>query len=215
MPFDVIEIYNSINTPVFQERCAHTSWLCMCLAVATDLYGVFPVEVLLKLLERGKGLTFDAASVMAYFDKMPANDVVYKKRLGLFGGEEYFEESMYKELLEYQGDMEYYIPTLMELKDYQEQGFFSRNIQIQRLISFLKRAYELDEKLATVISAQVQKEISLGGEIEDIFELFDSLELVLNSEKEVEKLAKILVEVWNNTRSVLNRGYTMTEMRGR
>ncbi|MGF7011170.1 hypothetical protein M2146_001714 [Lachnospiraceae bacterium PF1-22] len=215
MPADVIEVYNRINTPEFQERRAHTSWLCMCLAVAAELYGVFPVDVLLKLLERGKGLTFDASSVMEYYNNIPASDVVYKKRLALFAGEEYFEDGMYRELLEYQGDTDYYIPTLMELKDYQEQGFFSRNIQIQRLISFLKKTFELDENIASAISGQVQKEISLGGEVEDVFELFDSLELVMTSEKEGEKLVKILVEVWNNTRSVLNRGYTMAEMRGR
>ncbi|MBA4687623.1 plasmid pRiA4b ORF-3 family protein [Candidatus Galacturonibacter soehngenii] len=212
IPSDVIEVYHKINSSMFQADRAHTSWLYDCFTFAALYYGVVPISVLVKVANQNKQMSFDKESLIKYFYMIPEhyrdfeiveNRLVYKKLLG----------QEVTKFLEWQGkDKPYYIPGEDEIADVAINGYFSQDKKIiDELIAFFI-CHNVSPMDAEILSTLIQQEISMGCELCDIFDILSEVDISFKNEKETQKFVDILSNVWNNTRTIVNRGYTPNEM---
>lgn len=116
-------------------------------------------------------------------------------------------------LLKAQGNKPYYIPTKEEILDIGVNGYLSGDEYIQRFQKYLIRKLGAMKDEAEFAGCIIWRLICGDCEMQSIFDVLDDLGLMVDSEKELHILIQKINDLWNNTRKLLNRGYTPNEMR--
>ncbi len=113
---------------------------------------------------------------------------------------------------EFQGERDFYIPTVDEILDYAKHGYPSQDVSYRKLSSFLRDELHLEEEKTEELLYIVYKEFSMDGMLSDIMEEFNKRDIVFDSDRQMERFAPIMMEVNNNTRMLDFRGYTPNEI---
>lgn len=114
-----------------------------------------------------------------------------------------------------QGDKEFYIPTLEEIWKLATRGCIFDSEEAKKLRCFLVKNTDVDQDEADFICDAVQREIAADCRMEDIYQIFEDLEVDLKDDSGVNRLMELVNDLWNNTRMLLNRGFTPNELSGR
>ena len=213
IPSDVIETYHKINSSEFQEERTYTSWLYDCFTFAALYYGVVPIHILVKMANQNKRITFNKDSIIKYFNMIPEHNREFEIVDNRFVYKELLEQEVsYTKFLDWQGkDKPYYIPREDEILNIAINGYLLQDEKIKELFTFFtyNNVSQLD---AEFLSARVQKEISMGCELCDIFDILSEENISFKNEKEAQRFVDIFSNIWNHTRTIVNRGYTPIEM---
>lgn len=92
--------------------------------------------------------------------------------------------------------------------------FLFSNPAICNLEMFFKNRYHMTEQEAKSLCWILNEMIVWGCELSDVMDKADEI-FTFTDEKEIETFAKKIIEVWNNTRMLTNRGFTPNELRNR
>ena len=122
------------------------------------------------------------------------------------------QDNLYERIEEFQGERDFYIPTVDEILDYAKHGYPSQDVSYRKLSSFLRDELHLEEEKTEELLYIVYKEFSMDGMLSDIMEEFNKRDIVFDSDRQMERFAPIMMEVNNNTRMLDFRGYTPNEI---
>lgn len=210
VPRDVVAVYNSFKGKEFEENRKKISYLLCCLSTLVTLYGIAPMSVLMKLIERNPSVHMTEEEVALAILNIPPeyNEYIVIKDT-VYHAELYPND---RGLLSAQGNKEYYIPTLSEIVDFGTNGYNTRSRQADKLKQFLMKKMDATYKEAMLACGMIQIQITGDCQMQDIFNTLEDLELVLDSDSQLNELVGLIHNLWNNTRMLLNRGFTPNEL---
>lgn len=210
IPIDVKEQYEKIDNESFHQRRKKINYIRTCIQICMELYGITPFSVLHELvvchpemkisIDELKGIVMDIPCELARFvivdDKIYASDL-YPDDQGL---------------LKVQGDKEFYIPTKKEIDDYMKNGYFSKDQAIVRFGGFLMKECGETFDDAKYDCFMLQKMLCASASQEDVFAFMEEVGLMDLSEDIIYKLIRELSYLHNDTKLILNRGFSPNEI---
>ncbi len=210
VPRDVVAIYNLFKGKDFEENRKKISYLLCCLSTVVTLYGIAPMSVLMKLIERNPSIHMTEEEIKIallnippeYEDCIVVKDTVYS--IDLYPND--------RGLLSAQGNKEYYIPTLSEIVDFGTNGYNTKSKQAEKLKQFMMKKMDATYQEAMLACGMIQIQITGDCQMQDIFHTLEDLGLVLEHDSQLNELVGLIHNLWNNTRMLLNRGFTPNEL---
>lgn len=147
----VAPAWNQICTLAFQSQRRRYHWLMQCVFVCHGLYGITPLDVLVKVFNRHKRFTIDQSSLVAMLQQIPSallhgevrQDAVYYTPI--------LQSGNALSILHDRQGIPFYIPTAAEI----EAGFFAGSIwyattsavrQVRRVLGLVFPAGKLSER---------------------------------------------------------------------
>ncbi len=206
IPRDVLRMYRQIVDEEFHTRRQEISFVLACLRTAGMLYGIAPVELLLRMVNQHSELNLAAEELQQDIESIPPefsvfvimNDRVYHKR--------FYPDD--RGLLGAQGNKEYYLPTVDEISDMGIYGYFPNHPETVRFRQYLIDELDADQEDAELVVEMIQRTICGDCQMGDILEILDDFDLTGDTDKTFRGLMKRVDALWNDTRMLLNRGYT-------
>lgn len=126
VPVDVKQAYDTINTETFHSKRKKIVWALKCLNVMNVLYGIAPIKVFRKVFRRNPEFRAESDDCMEIFYRIPLDKnpcTVVEDKIVYRG---ILQDGLYKKIEERQESKKFYIPTLEEIEDYAEHGYFSK-----------------------------------------------------------------------------------------
>lgn len=110
-------------------------------------------------------------------------------------------------------DKPFYIPEQEELLKYKDDSYFEVTKQYQALLSYVTRhIFDGDEFAAEMLCEDVQGICQFDFSVQEIFEVFKTRGVDFKSEKQVNEVLQLVLELVNNTRIWENNGHTPNEI---
>ena len=132
-------------------------------------------------------------------------DCVVSESLLMFEGD-------IEDLFNQREDKNFYIPTKEDLLKYEDEFYIEKNSQYMELEKFINKVVK-DKEMAEGIMEDIAFPLRFHDiTIDSAINEFNRRHISFESLKEVEKFAKLYVDLTNNTRCWANRGYTPKEI---
>ena len=210
VPKDVAVLYSSFKGKAFDEERKQISYLLCCLRTISCLYGIAPFQVLVKLMNRNQLVQMTEEEINAAIHNLPPehNEYVIAKDV-IYNADLYPDD---RGLRAAQGNKEFYIPTMDEIIEFGTKGYSKKSIEANKLKQFLIRKMDAMPEEAEFACGIIQMQITGDCQMQDIFNVFEDLGLALKKESQIQELVECINELWNNTRMLLNRGFTPNEL---
>jgi hypothetical protein len=213
VPKEVAELYNSWDHTAFETERKKINYLLHCLHTASFLYGIFPMEVLQKLMKQNPKIHMTDEEIKAALQRMPSNFAPYIVVNGNVYHRDLYPDD--RGLLSVQGNKEFYIPTFDEIMEYGVNGYNIKYKEMQDLKRFLAGSMNMGQKEAEYVCGLIQMNIMSGGQIQEIFDILEGLGLEISKRSQMEKLTGYIHKLWNQTRMLIHRGFTPNELSGK
>ncbi|WP_253288368.1 IS1096 element passenger TnpR family protein [Blautia sp. MSJ-19] len=212
VPREVISVYEQINTPELQEKCRKLSWMRSCQSMMGLIYAIAPLKIVYRMYRRRDGFRISYEEFLDILHELAEKDDMCIIKEDKLIWKAVLQDNLYERIEEFQGDRDFYIPTVDEVLDYAKHGYPSQNVSYRKLSSFLRDELHLEEEKIEELLYIVYKEFSMDGMLSDIMEEFNKRDIVFDSDRQMERFAPIMMEVNNNTRMLDFRGYTPNEV---
>ena len=209
---EVKEAYDRINTEAFRIRRKRLSTVGDYLCAANALYAVTPVSVVLDIFNRYEAHKLTEEELLSAWETLYARRPVVKLISGRFVDCVLAEERTYEDLCIRQKNIPYYIPQPQEIRFMADNNGFLMNRHLEYLGSFLVNDVGIDSRSIPSILFEVQSAISVGSDLQTVVDRLEESDVIFKTREQLETFTNIITDVWNNTRMVLNRGYTPHEL---
>lgn len=210
IPADVLEAFRRNCGAGWEQERKERIWLLYHLNAAAELYGIFPVDLLLKTYEKNTSQHLDATGLS--FKELDMPEI--KKRFVIENGNVILKELNNPETLRLlsaqQKNKPYYSMTKSEIKLLGGEGYLPFGRQMNQFCSYLTEELYEDARDAEAICKEMQYVIRLGKPMGEILQVLDENHVAI-SENGMEEMVKLLIDLCNNTRLIVNRGYTAAD----
>lgn len=212
VPEDVKEAYQRMNTPGFRKERARVNLLGDYCHAANNLYAVTPPEVMVEFFNRYEKPETKEEEIMHVYEVLRLYRCDFEYRDGLFVDSGLVEAERYKDLYERQQNSPFYFPPKAEVEKLARYDQTEITKEMARVMQYLQKVLHAEiEDIAEACSV-IQIVIRKGGSIEDILEILEEYQMIFQGEEQVQDFVPLLIDLWNHSRMVLNRGYTPAEM---
>lgn len=208
---DVARAYDGINTEEFQSKRRRSYMVWACCKAAVYFYGTADAGQV-EAVCRAVGVDADAEEIVRLYKEMKDIWTGFAYLDGLFFDWELLGGNAYKDMFRYQQGKERYIPTPAQVKEIAVTGITEPKKHVRPLKAFLLSMVGCDEETAEAAAATIHHHIRLGCTpkgVEDIMEEFD---LTLDSQEKMDGFDGIMEQVWKDTRTAGNCGFSRVEM---
>lgn len=127
----------------------------------------------------------------------------------------YFEEEYLNEfdalLIKAEGKP-YYIPNKEIFSRYADSLYYEITPQLLKLKLFIRKELCQSEEIASLLMDEIQLICSMEAPIQQVVDELTRRGVVLNNYDQLQKLASLMVDVYNHTRLWSNRGHTPAEL---
>jgi len=117
----------------------------------------------------------------------------------------------FDKVMKYKKGKPYYIPEKEELLKYADSTYFEINEQFEAVRRFLKKKFWRKSK-ADELAIEIKMYCSSADSMANIGTLFEERDFKIRSEKDVNELMGLIIELANHTRVYENNGFTPNEM---
>lgn len=211
IPEDVKNAYRKLCNIAFEKECDRRSHILHCLETSKQLYGIVSFEIFMELVNLQDENKLSWAEIQRLLKEIPVEYMEFViKNNKLYHKELYPDD---RGLWTAQGNKPYYIPTKEEIEDIGKNGYLSKDKHVKQFQKYMINKLGAMQDEAEFAGGIIWRLICGDCEMQSIFDVLDDLGLMVDSEKSLHSLIKEINQLWNNTRKLLNRGYTPNEMR--
>lgn len=210
VPKNVKEAYGLLPKEQFEQKRKRKSYLLSCVRAAGLLYGITPIKVILDMMKTDSEINITEHEVKSMIENIPPEFNEY-----VVDGDKIYHKELYPDdsgLLNAQGEKPYYIPTKQEILDLGVLGYLPQKKELKNFIHFLIHTAGLLKEHAEYVGIRVQCEISKDCGMQGIFEILEEEMVYTENARQLNKMIELLNNLWNNTRMLLNRGFTPNEL---
>lgn len=211
VPKDIIQKYQAIRTAEFEQLREKNSYILCCLETAKRLYGIVPLSVFADLLKTNVSTAMmSEVEIKQAIEELPVEYAEYVVK-----GNNIYHVALVpndRGLLNAQGAKKYYIPNREEILSYGVYGYLPEIKELGALKQFLRKRLDLPEEEAEYVVALMQIRISGDCTMDEVFEILEEEEIYLANPAQMKQLIELVNDLWNNTRMLLNRGFTPNEL---
>lgn len=212
VPKDAEEGYLRLEKEGCLKERFRRSFLLDCLEAAGYLYGVAELEVIARIYNQNCEDRISERDIIEAYEQLPEGYKDFVMADGLYIQKPLYTEATYKKLRVIQKGKEYYIPGRDEIYDIVVHGYLPEGEGIRRFAEYLIRKKGIPDIDAEFIGARVQWEICSGCSVRDIIDFIKEHGVEIDSKEELQKIADVLMVLWNDTRMIVNRGYKPGEL---
>lgn len=210
IPKEVVDVYDVFKGKEFDENRKKVSFLLCCLRTSGILYGIMPFDIFMKIINVNSDIHMSEEDVREAINNIPPefSDYILVK-------DKIYHKELYpndRGLLQAQGDKEYYIPSKDEIIDLGILGYLPNSKELKRFENYLVRRLDATMDEADFAGRIIQTKICGDCEMQEIIEVLDDFGFMVESEVLLNQLVRHINELWNDTRMLLNRGFTPNEM---
>lgn len=211
IPKDVKEAYLSFCGDVFEKERKKWSYIRSCLDTVGILYGIAPLDILMELVYQNKSLHISREEVFLIAESIPKEyvEVIIVDEIIYF--EPFFFDD--KGLLQAQANKPFYIPTKAEIISLGVDACLPEDTALQNFQKFMRKKLKLDREVSIYGGRAIQQMIMGGYDLDAIFQVLESMGVWIDNDFEMHLLMQRIMELWNNTRLITNRGYKPVELR--
>lgn len=209
---EVLKAYAELNTPQFQAERERLSKIGDYLCAANSLYAITPPSVVLETFNKYEDKKLTLEELMKAYEQLLPYRLLVQYTDGNFVDAALVEQNSYQELSRIQKKVPYYIPTQLEIRFMADNAGFLMLPELTRLSEFLTGTMNVADNMIPYILRQVQAEISMGGQLQEVIDDLAASGIHFAADEQMEAFASIIMDVWNHTRMVLNRGHKPYEM---
>lgn len=206
---DVYKKYQSFADEAFHERRQKVSYLLCCYRASNMLYGIAPLEIIEKIA--ATAVSMNRQEILLETVMLPPEYTEF-----VISDKKVYHMDLYpndRGLPSVQADKGYYIPTRDEILSLGIKGYLPECEELKRLKRFLMKEMKLDEESAEIAVIRVQCSIRSGGDMQEVIDILKNEEEVMPiSRKQVGEMINLLNDLWNQTRMIVNRGFTPSEL---
>lgn len=214
MPPEVKALFLDCQTSEFLKQMAEYRLKWDYISGLSNFYGMVTYEEVVRLYNEytdSQRTYEDFESVFRLFSTRPQITQFYK---GYLINSFLLEDDEFERLAQRVKTLSVaYIPSEEEILAYADDSYYEWTKELAALEEYL------DESFASVPSETIhqliedtQLLVTMEDSFQDIFDLFESYDLQFSSLEQVQDIARLLTDVFNNTRLWSNRGYTPTEL---
>ncbi len=181
----------------------------------TQLQGLIHKEKLLEIYNLQNEVQATIEEVSILLENLPE----YLKENFVYSHHDYFVHETIMEFDEFDIQLiqrkgkPFYIPDKKELLKYKEDGYFEKNSQYKKLLSYvLKNLVHGDKEQAESLCEDVQGFCQVGFKVQDVFKTFNHYEIKFKDEKQIHEVMQLVMDLANNTRIWENNGHTPQEI---
>lgn len=211
IPWEVMEIFERIDGEDFEEKRHRICLIGNYCHLANHLYGVTPPMEVVKIFNRYEKKKTDWEEVVGVYHSIAKYrcDFIYK--------DEFFVDTDfkydYRDLLEIQGDIPYFMPEEEQIREWFAFGFQLDHSEYGVLFRYLMEQLWVKEHLAADACFCLENSLHVGCTLDCILEAFNDMGIVCRTKRQCRELKDILVNLMENTRMLIYRGHTPSEMR--
>ena len=212
VPREAAEVYQTFNTPEYQEERRGTYWLYHCLLIVEMFYASAPVTILCRMMKKCLGRKIELKELEALWKNIPdeLNPCVIRDDRVIY--KEVLKNQIYLRIEKTQEGKEFFIPGPDEIAEYTENGYPVFDPYYRRLKTFLIRKMNMSADEAEDYMPAVWGNVSMGRSLSDIMDIFGEEKLVFPSDQTIREFVSIMTDVNNHTRMLVNRGWTPEEI---
>lgn len=214
VPAEVSAVFENIFTPEFCALQKKRSWLSACLVMVEYLYGTAPARVVYRMYRRRRECRVSFEEFIELFQSVPEEEnlcALDGDRISLQGLLE--EKEIYRMLLEYQGDREFYIPSEEEIVDCTYNGYPSQMPVYKRIGQFLEQELGMPADLAEAYLCEIYRVYYTGGLMSEAMEQLNKNGVIFETKDQAREMAELLADAYSKTRKVQLCGHAPEEER--
>ncbi|MCI8647584.1 MAG: hypothetical protein HFE76_12520 [Firmicutes bacterium] len=214
VPEEVQQAYRSIDRETLSKRRRRVQLILSYCRAAVNLYGIVETGHLLKIFHQqnegslGYSELFD---VLKLADRQEGCPINWKEGY-LYDSE--IDLEIFDILLEQQEEKPYYVPPKEEFLKYQDFYYCEKPLAWKAMEHFFESDMGLDPFKAELLCHELEMLVHVGASMDVLMELLEAFDMPEPSDTQIIKLTQLLMEAWNCTRMVINRGFTPNELRG-
>ena len=181
----------------------------------TYLYGLVHKDKIVEIYNLQNAEKIDVEVIQDIMNNPPkdlANNFV-EINGDYFVHETIMEFEDFDEQLKLRQGKPFYIPEQEELLKYKDETYFEVTKQYRALLSYVTRhIFDGDEFAAEMLCEDIQGICQFDFSVQEIFEVFNTRSVDFKSEKQVNEVMQLVMELANNTRIWENNGHTPNEI---
>lgn len=211
VPEEVILVYKVITQHGYREFHEKAYWLLLCLNAFACIHLVAPARILYRMYRQK--IKSDYEEFLNVLEKIPDRlnscKIVGDKMIS----KEILNDDLYQRIEARQRDVDYYVPTIKEIISYAEDGYPSCEEAYAELFGFYYKQMHVDDEKCEYLCLQAFRVFTTGGMISDYIDLVNEMNIIFDSDEQVEQFASLAMRVNNNTRMFELKGHKPLEMR--
>ena len=226
---EISTVFERIDDEDFKSDQYKKGWMVKCVHFFINYYGIAPVEVIYELYKLKVKDTIDEMIAMLWempvdivescilpmrslgLQDWPEDDPIYSS-IGLFIHIPILENDEVGHLLDSQMDKEFYIPSVQQIEEICRIGYEESSLAYKKLQTFFMRKLDLPYEQAVMWCLQVWTSSYDGESLADVINKMSDEDVVFKSEKQMSEFVGLLMDAYNNTRMIENRGYKPCEL---
>ncbi|WP_031577635.1 hypothetical protein [Proteiniclasticum ruminis] len=131
---------------------------------------------------------------------------------GYFVSSSILEHREFLYFIREKGSKPYYIPEKEELLNYLDGFYFEKNNAYHQFVQELTKNYKVNQEKAEDLVSDVVDICQFNYSTQGVISRLEEMGLVFSSEKDLNNIVKLIMNLMNNTRIWENNGYTPEEM---
>jgi len=211
---EIKSIYRKINTPLFNAHLEKYLLIYKYIKALCNFYGAFDQEQFIDIYNSINQDHLNIAGFKAISDKLVSRPQSFFNH-GQHIVEEYFLHASYDEVdsfIEKIEDKPYYIPGKEELLKKADDFYFEMTPQLKVLRDYIIGNICRDEKIIGSLIKDIELLCFFEQPFHEVIYEFKRNDILFESTRQLNTLIPLIVDVYNNTRTWNNRGYTANEM---
>ena len=212
---DVAEVWRGVKNEKFDAYRKRASWVWKCLYWTEEMYGYTPIENFLDVINVKKELRMTADELTEIFDHFPL-DRLWTVRL-----DDIFLSTIYApdpdrlyDLRVRQQDKDYYIPTAAEVEELFDTCALLSTPAYQKMKKYMTKNLHLTETEAEDILLDLWDMLSTEDDFHESLQWFME-QFEFSNDKQARDILNLFMPLSNNTRMIVNKGHTPSELSGR
>ena len=212
---DVAEVWRGVKNEKFDAYRKRASWVWKCLYWTEEMYGYTPIENFLDVINVKKELRMTADELIEIFDHFPL-DQLWTVRL-----DDIFLSTIYApdpdrlyDLRVRQQDKDYYIPTAAEVEELFDTCALLSTPAYQKMKKYMTKNMHLTVTEAEDILFDLWDMLSTEDDFHESLQWFMG-QFEFSNDKQAGDILNLFMPLSNNTRMIVNKGHTPSELSGR
>ena len=214
VPEEIKDIFRNIDKAVFTKHRERYQLFCKYIKALCNFYGAFEPEQFINIFN-----TFNRDSTdLAEFNKIYQKLTLKRQDFFNYGKyilEEYYDHVSHDEMdsfLEKIKDKPYYMPGKEELLKKADDFYFEMTPKLTALKDYVLSNICMKEEIVDSLIEDIGLLCFMERPLYEVIYEFKRNGLLFESTKQLNILMPLLVDVYNNTRTWANRGYTAKEI---
>ena len=212
IPNEVARAYKKIDTKAFHKKRKRLSLIGSYLNAANNLYAITSTKILIDMFNQNEKEELTEEELLAVYNEIKPCRCDFTYIDGMFVENKLVQDNVYLGVIQQQLNKPYYIPDKEEILCLGRYGHQIITDELKKIYVYLTDNMDITNDIAIDACYQMQINMRIGCEIQEIINDLTGLGAIFKKEKQRKEFTGLLMKLWNNTRTISNRGYTHTEI---